>query len=82
MAQTATFDRVLTTALRRADLCSSDPLCAEHIPTLDDRTLHGAACHSCLFVPETSCERNNRLLDRATLVKTMTESTMAYFANQ
>ncbi len=80
MAKQTTFGRVLDAAVRNADLCSSDPLCAEHTPTLEDRTMHGAACHSCLFVPETSCERNNRLLDRATLVRTMSNSAMAYFA--
>ena len=62
MAETATFERVLTEALRRAMFCSSDPLCAEHEPSDDDGTQHGAACHSCLFVPETSCECNNRIL--------------------
>jgi hypothetical protein len=82
MAKQDTFGRVLEAALRRADLCSSDPLCAEHVPTLEDHTQHGAACHSCLFVPETSCERNNRLLDRATLIETMSDSGMAYFARK
>lgn len=79
MANPQTLGRVIEAALRRTELCSSDPLCAEHVPTLDDQTLHGAACHSCLFLPETSCERNNRLLDRAVLVETLTESAVAYF---
>lgn len=79
MAKQETFGRVLRTALDRAKLCSSDPLCAEHIPK-EDGTQHGASCHSCLFVPETSCECNNRMLDRAALVETLTGSGMAYFA--
>ncbi len=29
--------------------------------------LHAAACHACLFAAETSCETNNRWLDRAVL---------------
>lgn len=82
MAKQNVFERVLRGAIRSADLCSSDPLCAEHQPTPDDRTEHGAACHSCLFVPETSCERNNRLLDRATIATTMCNSSVAYFANE
>ena len=82
MAKEATFGRVLQGALQKADLCSSDPLCAEHVPTVEDRTEHGSACHSCLFVPETSCERNNRLLDRSTLVNTMSVSRIPYFARQ
>ena len=50
-------------------LCASDPLCAEHDPTTTGITLHGAACHACLFAPETSCERGNRYLDRAVLAE-------------
>lgn len=80
MAKPDTFSRVLERAIERAQLCSSDPLCAEHVPTPEDRTLHGAACHSCLFLPETSCERNNRLLDRAALAETLTHSGISYLA--
>ncbi len=80
MAKPDTFGRVLERAISRAQLCSSDPLCAEHVPTPEDRTLHGAACHSCLFLPETSCERNNRLLDRAALAETLTHSGISYLA--
>ncbi len=82
MAKQETVGRVLDAAIRRADLCTSDPLCAEHKPSVEDGTQHAAACHSCLFVPETSCESNNRLLDRATLVPTMADSGMAYFARE
>jgi hypothetical protein len=78
MAKPVTFGRILATAQRRAGLCSSDPLCADHVPTTEDQTMHGAACHSCLFLPETSCERNNRLLDRAVLVETLTSSGIEY----
>ena len=31
-------------------------------------TLHGAACHCCVFASETTCERSNRFLDRRFLV--------------
>jgi hypothetical protein len=61
--------RLIIQALRRATVCSSDPLCSEHNPA-SDRTLHGASCHACGFVAETSCERGNRYLDRALLVPT------------
>jgi hypothetical protein len=62
--------RLLRRALEGASLCSSDPLCAEHDPT-GDRSLHGAACHACLFAAETSCEQGNRFLDRALIVPTL-----------
>ncbi len=57
----------------------SDPLCAEHPPSTDGITLHAAACHACLFAPETSCEQGNRYLDRSVLVPTLTHDDMAYF---
>ncbi len=60
--------RLLDLAFDEARRCSSDPLCAEHIPHHPSDQLHGAACHACLFASETSCEANNRWLDRAMLV--------------
>jgi hypothetical protein len=78
MAKPECVERIVSQARTRAEMCSSDPLCSEHVPTDPDKTLHGAACHSCLFLPETSCERGNRLLDRTILVKTISESSLAY----
>ncbi|MEU3454276.1 DUF1998 domain-containing protein [Micromonospora sp. NPDC006766] len=66
-------------ALEAARLCSSDPLCAEHDPTVHAR-LSGAACHACLFAAETSCERGNHYLDRALLVDTLTDPGSGFFA--
>jgi hypothetical protein len=62
------LERILRQALEDASHCSSDPLCAEHIPEFPSATLHNAACHACLFASETSCESGNRWLDRAVLV--------------
>ena len=59
--------RLLRRAFNAAASCSSDPLCAEHGPLNTEDTLHGAACHACLFSAETSCERGNRFLDRRTI---------------
>ncbi len=55
-------------ALRDAARCSSDPLCKERLPQPHADFLHGAACHVCLFVSETTCERGNRFLDRRFVV--------------
>jgi len=71
--------RHITLALYHAALCASDPLCAEHSPSSDGLTLHGAACHACMFAPETSCERGNRYLDRSVLTATMDQQDLAYF---
>jgi len=60
-------------------LCSSDPLCADHHPIGENISLHGAACHTCLFSPETSCERGNKYLDRALLVETLSSELPPFF---
>jgi len=60
--------RLLDQALEEAERCSSDPLCAEHVPEDPSDSLHAAACHACLFASETTCEANNRWLDRAVIV--------------
>jgi hypothetical protein len=60
----------LAQALRMSALCSNDPVCAYHVPgeSLESRWLHGAACHGCALVAETSCEMRNDYLDRALVV--------------
>ena len=50
-----------------------------HHASEEDDTLHAAACHACLFAPETSCEHANRYLDRATLVPILGNPGDAYF---
>ena len=69
----------LRDALNRAELCSTDPMCADHQANEAHDTLHHAACHACMFVPETSCEHGNRYLDRATVVPTLSTPDLAYF---
>jgi hypothetical protein len=73
LAQPDEFSRILGATLDRARLCSADPLCAGHCPSGTDVVLHGAACHSCSFLPETSCERGNRYLDRSVVVGTLAD---------
>jgi hypothetical protein len=80
LGETTTLDRHITQTLESARLCGSDPLCAEHPPSLRGQTLHAAACHSCLFAPETACERGNKYLDRSTLVPTVEIDNLALFS--
>jgi hypothetical protein len=75
------LERLFARALDRLKLCSSDPLCATHVPRGQEESLHAAACHSCLFLPETSCERGNRYLDRAFVVPVMGEAGLAFFGD-
>jgi len=69
----------LDAALDMMRLCASDPLCAEHRSSSEGTTLHGAACHACTFLPETSCERGNKYLDRSVLVETLDRTDLAFF---
>jgi len=72
----------LAQALRMASLCSNDPVCAQHTPgtSLEQRWLHGAACHGCALIAETSCEMRNDYLDRALVVPALGVAGAAFFA--
>ncbi|MBY6540050.1 DUF1998 domain-containing protein [Rhodococcus sp. BP-349] len=59
--------RLFESATERAQWCSADPVCLESMST-GAGAANLAACHSCLLVPEVSCEHQNKLLDRACLV--------------
>jgi Domain of unknown function (DUF1998) len=62
------LEGLLLDAFDDARWCSSDPLCAEREPIDPDDSVNGAACHACLFLSETTCERGNRFLDRSFVV--------------
>lgn len=71
----------LDTALDMGRLCSNDPVCAQHTPdnVHEEWFLHGAACHGCLLIAESSCERHNTFLDRALVVETVDRLGAAFF---
>ena len=71
----------LLRALAAGGLCSNDPTCAEHSPgdSMTERWLHGAACHGCALVAETSCEMRNDHLDRALVVPVLGVPDAAFF---
>ncbi|WP_328496101.1 DUF1998 domain-containing protein [Streptomyces sp. NBC_00414] len=71
--------QALRSAVHRAQWCSADPLCIESEATGTGST-NLAACHACVMLPETSCEHNNILLDRALLVGTPEEPDLGFFA--
>jgi MrfA Zn-binding domain len=75
------FATILRGALERAAICSNDPVCADHEPDdrSGDRATHGAACHGCLLIAETSCEMRNLFLDRNLLVPTMAMDGSSFF---
>ena len=75
------FAQILRNALERSRICSNDPVCADHEPDnrSGDRATHGAACHGCLLIAETSCEMRNLFLDRSLLVPTMGTDGASFF---
>lgn len=59
-------------ALQLGTLCSNDPVCSTrgmHRGGVD--RISGSACHGCLYISETSCERFNQFLDRSLVVPTI-----------
>jgi len=68
-------------ALEMGELCSNDPVCAQHESANlhERRFLHGAACHSCLLISETSCEHHNEFLDRTLVVPTVDNLGIEFF---
>ena len=77
-AEKKILENTILTALEAARWCSSDPLCISG-DMAQSEALSVAACHSCLLLPETSCEYHNRYLDRALLVGTVEDSSIGYF---
>ena len=71
----------IQSALELGELCSNDPVCAQHEPesTHEHRFLHGAACHGCVLIAETSCEQQNDFLDRALIVTTVDNLGVEFF---
>lgn len=68
LAEPALLAGVVARALKNAAWCGSDPVCLETNPRMSGERLSGAACHCCLLVPETACEKFNRELDRTMMV--------------
>jgi hypothetical protein len=71
-------------ALELGELCSNDPVCSQHAPENqhEHRFLHGAACHGCVLIAETSCEQQNDFLDRALVVPTMDHLGVEFFGDR
>lgn len=64
------LEPVFQRALSRALWCSADPICSENLGGQGSYLANLAACHSCVLLPETSCETFNHGLDRAMAVGT------------
>ncbi len=79
MGRPGRLEGVFLRALERSRWCSTDPVCIESQGQGPD-SCNLAACHSCALLPETSCEEQNRLLDRGLLVGTLSSPDLGYFS--
>jgi len=62
------FNNLITNAISDLRTCSNDPICKGR--TKSAGRFNGSACHACLFVSETSCESQNKFLDRNIVLET------------
>lgn len=66
-------------AVDKSKWCSSDPLCISAENGQGFLGLNLAACYSCVLLPETSCEKMNKYLDRAALIGTIDNPSIGFF---
>jgi len=78
MGQPDRLEAVISGALEKARWCSTDPVCIESKGQGPDNC-NLAACHSCSLLPETSCEEQNRLLDRGVVIGTIEKPSIGFF---
>jgi hypothetical protein len=77
-AERERLDGSLKRALVRAAWCSSDPMCIE-TDSSGVGSLNLVACHSCMLLPEVSCELSNVFLDRALLLGIPSDPSIGFF---
>ena len=81
MADPALLEEMILRTVAGADWCGSDPVCIEADPAQAGERISGAACHSCLLLPETACEKFNRELDRTMLIGSHEGLWIGYFSD-
>ncbi|MGE3476440.1 MAG: DrmB family protein [Rhodospirillaceae bacterium] len=79
LADEELLEPIVLRTLQSAAWCGSDPVCLETDPHVSGDRVSGSACHSCLLVPETACEKFNRELDRAVLIGDAEKRFRGYF---
>jgi Domain of unknown function (DUF1998). len=77
LAEPERLEQIILRTIEAARWCGSDPVCLETDPAQSGERVSGAACHCCLLVPETACEKFNRELDRTMLVGLPAEGAQA-----
>ena len=81
LAQPDLLEAIVERTLQSAGWCGSDPVCIETDVAQSGERVSGAACHCCLLLPETACEKFNRELDRAVLAGDAEGTFTGYFGD-
>jgi hypothetical protein len=81
LAEPEFLEAIVQRTLNSVGWCGSDPVCIETDVAQSGERVSGAACHCCLLLPETACEKFNRELDRAVLVGNAEGTFSGYFGN-
>lgn len=74
------IEDTIISALKNALWCTSDPVCIQSLGQGTD-SCNLAACHNCALLPETCCEKGNRLLDRGVVIGTLQNPEMGFFSS-
>ena len=64
LAEQKRINEIFDEAEKITRICSNDPLCHEGLYSEQNEN-NGSICHSCLILPETSCDFQNEFLDRS-----------------
>jgi len=78
MGRPGLLEQVVEQALREAEWCSNDPICAESTNFEGEFSGRLSACYACCLIPETACESFNSFLDRS-LISNSQDSSLSYF---
>ena len=81
LAEPELLEPIVQKTLHSAGWCGSDPVCIETDVDQSGERVSGAACHCCLLLPETACEKFNRELDRAVLAGDADGTFKGYFGD-
>ncbi len=78
-AEATLIELSIKMAIYNARWCSSDPLCI-HGDLASPESNSLSSCHSCLLLPETSCEWHNAFLDRGMVIGSPENPEIGFFS--
>lgn len=81
LAEPELLEPIIKRTLDSVSWCGSDPVCIETDPNQSGERISGSACHCCLLLPETACEKFNRELDRVVLIGDAQDTFAGYFGD-